>query len=189
MGWRGRMAGKRDWLEAGLDILGEHGAPALTIERLTERLGLTKGSFYHHFKGMGGYKTALLAHIEAEGTAAYIAYADSGPDRSARARLDRLAERVSDDDRGPALEVAVRAWAQQDPEVRALQERVDRTRMAYLRDLWQEITGDPAAAEQTALLLYLVTIGADHLVPAASGRALRGLYDLVIRLGAGDRAP
>jgi AcrR family transcriptional regulator len=39
----------RDWLEEGMAILEDLGAEALTIETLTNRLGVTKGSFYHHF--------------------------------------------------------------------------------------------------------------------------------------------
>ena len=32
------MASKRDWLEVGLALLAEHGAPSVTIERLLEPL-------------------------------------------------------------------------------------------------------------------------------------------------------
>ncbi len=39
---------KRKWLEEGLSLLAESGA--LTIEKLTSRLGVTKGSFYHYFQ-------------------------------------------------------------------------------------------------------------------------------------------
>ena len=71
------MAGKRDWLDAGLVLLAEQGAPSVTIERLAERLGLSKGSFYHHFKGMGGYRTALLEHFEAERTTRFMEQAEA----------------------------------------------------------------------------------------------------------------
>ncbi|MEV0081899.1 TetR/AcrR family transcriptional regulator [Saccharopolyspora sp. NPDC050642] len=46
-----KMSGKQDWLDAGLEILADQGVPALTIDRLATKLGLTKGSFYHHFGG------------------------------------------------------------------------------------------------------------------------------------------
>ena len=44
-----------DWLRAALVLLGETGDPkAIRIEVLCERLGVTKGSFYWHFKGRAG---------------------------------------------------------------------------------------------------------------------------------------
>ncbi|MFI0449903.1 TetR/AcrR family transcriptional regulator [Actinomadura sp. 6N118] len=183
------MASRRDWLDAGLAILAERGAPALTIERLTGRLGLTKGSFYHHFKGMGGYKTALLAHFEAESTTLFIELTEADPHAPALTRLQRLLDLVVDkDDYGPELEVAVRAWAQQDAEARELQERVDRTRVDYLRALWQELTGDPDEAVRVANLFYMITIGAEHVIPPLEKADLRCLFEHTLRLAAGDRA-
>src|SRR2546429_9216695 len=59
---------KRKWLEEGLTLLAESGAGALTIEMLTSRLGVTKGSFYHHFQHFQDYKEHLLTFYEEERT-------------------------------------------------------------------------------------------------------------------------
>ncbi|NRQ39878.1 TetR/AcrR family transcriptional regulator [Nonomuraea sp. NN258] len=176
------MASKRDWLETGLMVLRQDGAPALTIERLCTELELTKGSFYHHFKGMAGFKTDLLAHYESEHTSRFIDAAEStgGP---ARARLARLLDLVLDDkDHSEGLEIAIRAWALQDAEVRALQERVDRLRVGYLRDLWRGFGGPVDDADPMAHLLYLVLIGAQQMVPPVRVGELRRVYDLTMRL-------
>ncbi|MGK3206527.1 TetR/AcrR family transcriptional regulator [Amycolatopsis sp. MEPSY49] len=162
------MAGKRDWLDAGLALLAEHGAPSVTIERLTERLGLSKGSFYHHFKGMSGFRTALLGHFEAERTTRFVEQADAaGEDR-----LGALLKLVLAPGPGPELEIAVRAWALQDAEARAVQERVDRTRVAYLT----EVSGDPDLARA----LYLIVVGAGQVVPPLPGRQLKNALELVL---------
>ena len=162
------MAGKRDWLDAGLVLLAEHGAPSVTIERLTERLGLSKGSFYRHFKGMSGFRTALLAHFESERTTRFMEQADAaGEDR-----LGALLKLVLAPGPGPELEIAVRAWALQDAEARAVQERVDRTRVAYLT----EVSGDPDLAQA----LYLIVVGAGQVVPPLSGRQLKNALELVL---------
>ncbi|MEW2352278.1 TetR/AcrR family transcriptional regulator [Spirillospora sp. NPDC029432] len=178
-----RRSKREDWLDAGLEILAGHGAPAVTIERLTERLGLTKGSFYHHFGGMAGYKTALLAHFEEVCTTRLIDLAEQDPDAPPMARLERLMDLVvSGKDHGPELEVAVRAWAQQDAEALALQERVDRARVDYLRALWLDHTGDAAEAGRIANLFYLITIGGSHIIPPLPAPDLRGVFELGIRL-------
>ncbi|MFI0356931.1 TetR/AcrR family transcriptional regulator [Actinomadura sp. 9N407] len=183
-----RRSKRDDWLDAGLAILAGQGAPALTIERLTERLGLSKGSFYHHFGGMGGYKTALLAHIEDVCTTRLIDLAEQDTGAAPMAKLERLMDLVvSDVGHGPELEVAVRAWAQQDPEARALQERVDHARIDYLRTLWLALSDDPDEAGQVASLFYLITIGGAHVIPPVPGPELRGLFEFSMRLAGGGR--
>ncbi|MFF5205670.1 TetR/AcrR family transcriptional regulator [Streptosporangium sp. NPDC000396] len=180
------MASRHDWLEEGFKVLSEEGAPALTVERLCGRLGLTKGSFYHHFKGMAGFKTDLLQHFEEKRTVRYLDAADhtAGPPQ---ARLDHLLELVlAELGDGLGLEVAIRAWAAQDAEVRAAQERVDRLRIDYLSSLWREAGGAEADDTPMARLLYLVLVGAGHVVPPVSVEDLRDIYRLALRLVPGD---
>ncbi|MBW5482488.1 TetR/AcrR family transcriptional regulator [Streptomyces bambusae] len=178
------MASKRDWLETGLAVLRQDGARALTVERLCAELDLTKGSFYHHFKGIPGFKTDLLAHFEAEHTSRFIAEAESAGG-TARQRLQHLLDLVLDDKSRSGsedVEIAIRSWALQDPEVHALQERVDRSRMAYLRALWQGLGGPEADVEPMARLLYLVLVGAQQVVPPVAAPDLRDVYALALRL-------
>ena len=53
-----RGAGRRlavdDWIQAGFALLADGGPNALRIDRLCERLGVTKGSFYWHFTDLRG---------------------------------------------------------------------------------------------------------------------------------------
>ncbi len=172
------MATEQDWLDEGLAILAAQGVPALTIELLCERLGLTKGSFYHHFRGMPAYRAALLDHFEKRFTTEFIE-AVEGERAPAAVRLERLLDLVTGAGDSPGLEIAVRAWAQQDERARAVQERVDRRRIDYLSALWEQRGGQEA--EGMALLLYLILIGAGHLVPSLTAKELRGVYELALR--------
>lgn len=178
--WHGKeVATEQDWLDEGLAILAAQGVPALTIELLCERLALTKGSFYHHFRGMPAYRVALLDHFEARFTTAFIDTVESGARVPAAVRLENLLDLVTRAVAPPGLEVAVRAWAQQDDQARAVQERVDRRRIDYLRALWEQRGGeDPGTM---ALLLYLILVGAGHLVPPPTAGELRTVYDLALR--------
>lgn len=188
------MANKRDWLDEGLAVLAEGGAPSLTIERLTGRLGVTKGSFYHHFRGLADFKSALLEYFEAEWTERYIAAVEA-TEAPPGAKLDQLLELVLADEpdpreSGPGAadpEVAVRAWALQDPQVRAVQERVDRTRAEYLRALWRAAGGTDEEARLMGRVLYLVLVGAGHVVPPVPAGELRDIYRLLLR-PAGEEA-
>lgn len=183
------MASRRDWLNEGLAILAEHGAPSITIERLCDRLGLTKGSFYHHFKGMKAFRTALLEHFESEHTARLIDEVEHDPALSARAKLNHLLDLVlaSAPRAGPELEIGMRAWAQQDVEAARTQERVDRTRIDYVRSLTSGFDVDHTTADAMASLLYLTLIGAGHVIPPVLAAELRELFRTIIKLA--DQEP
>ncbi len=176
-----RMTTRRDWLDTGLEVLAELGARALTIDQLAARMGLSRGSFYHHFGGTAGYVTALMAHFEAEHTSRYIERVEADPTATARARLQRIIKLAVDQDEGPALEIAIRSWALQNPEVEAAQARVDTTRIEYLRGLWQEISGDSDEADDMALLLYLMVVGAESVRPPVPLARVAQLYDRALR--------
>lgn len=175
------MVTRLEWLEAGLELLATEGAPAVTIERLTGELGVTKGSYYHHFKGASGYKTALLEYFEAQFTTRLIDSVERAPDAEPGVKLQHLLRLVLSDPDSAALEIAVRAWALQDSEVRAAQERVDRARTAYLQELCRGLKTD-VDPDRFAQLLYLILIGAEQVLPPIAQADLREIYDLTLRL-------
>jgi AcrR family transcriptional regulator len=178
------MVTKADWLDAGLKVLADEGSPALTIERLTTELGLSKGSYYHHFKGAGGFRTALLEHFEKRFTTRLIDTVERHPEASAATKLTELMELVLADADSVRLEIAVRAWALQDPEARAAQERVDHARTAYLQELCRGI-GSIKEPDHLARLLYLILIGAEQVVPPVPPADLRALYRTTLTLATG----
>ena len=56
--------GRDDWLDEGLRLVASLGAPALTLDRICERMALTKGAFYHHFGSVPKFRMALLDWYE-----------------------------------------------------------------------------------------------------------------------------
>lgn len=169
---------KRDWYMAALQILMEQGDSSLTIEGLTQRLGLTKGSFYHHFGSMEGFKTHLLAFFEQEGTLQVVEQVEAGGG-SAFERLKTLMHITVA--HPAAIEVAIRTWAQRDAAVRDYQARMDAHRLAYVAGLWRELIDDPAEAQLRAELLYVILIGSEHLQPPLEGAAKLRLYHAYLR--------
>ena len=151
---------RRRWLEEGLALLEEAGAEALTIESLTSRLGVTKGSFYHHFANYQDFKERLLEFWEEEGTLRIIQWAEqeaSPPEKLARVMQASL--------HPSRLDVALRAWALQDEQVRVHQQRIDQLRLAYLEELAYAQTADRLAARQLARAFYSLYVGSQHLIP------------------------
>jgi len=170
-------ATKYDWLAAGLDILAEQGAPALTIERLTAMLGLTKGSFYHHFEGLPGFKAALLRFIESK--SASLADGEGmicSPTEQIQSIFNTVAMSPTE------LEIAFRAWALQDEDVRKVQERVDRSRLAQMKELCQQLVADEERAQVMGHLAHTLLIGTTQVQPPLPPALRRRLFDEFFRL-------
>lgn len=168
---------REDWLAAGFELLRAQGAGALTIDRLTRRLGVTKGSFYHHFECREDFSHALLDRWERKLTQELIDSSRGGADFAERnRRLTLLGEQLSD----PGLEMAIRAWALQDPEVMAHQERVDRQRLAYLGELYGLLGKDPERTADLALIRYAFAVGAQQIRPPLHPAEIARVFTLLL---------
>lgn len=148
-------ANRTAYLECALDVLAESGSEGLTIAELCGRLGVTKGSFYHHFAGMPELVTALLAFWEQDRTQRLISASDAEPDPKARAALlTEIALRLPH-----AAEAALRAWGRGNPEVRAVVERVDRARERHLAESMRLFGLSAERAELRARIAMAVLVG------------------------------
>lgn len=177
------VAGRERWLAAGQAALAEDGPAGLRIDRLVRRLGVTKGSFFHHFAGAAAYRTALLAHLESAAQAQLAATEPDLAGADARQVLARLTAAVGEPEGGlwrPELEVALRAWSFADPEVRATQDRIDARRLAALEAVWRRLEPDPDRARASARLPYLVLVGAS--MTAFDAADLQQVYELILPL-------
>jgi AcrR family transcriptional regulator len=170
---------KRDWLEAGFATLGESGASALTINGLCQRLSLTKGSFYHHFKNIQDYREELLAFWEEKLTERIIASSQEGahsPTELFARFLQSLMEQT------PQAEIAIRAWALQDETVRAYVARIDGARLAQGRQWFATIAADEEQAYTMSRLFHTILVGSYTVIPPVEGPELGGLVGEFLRL-------
>ncbi len=158
---------KTDWLDLGLKLLRDEGEQALTLERLCQNLGLTRGSFYHHFKNVAAYRTALLEHWLDTLTEAPIRQTQDAADP-----LEELEALVQDLDH--ALDLAFRTWAQRSTEVAAALHTVDARRVGYLAGLHRH--AGHAQPEQLAELTYAFFVGTQVLGWAEDRPAFRQLF-------------
>ena len=184
------VAGRERWLDAGLEALAEEGAAGLRIDRLTRRLGVTKGSFFHHFAGTAAYQSALLEHIEATAAASIDARESELETAGPSQLLGRMTAAVGDSTDGlwrADLEVALRAWSFTDPEVRAAQDRIDRRRLALLEAVWQRLEPDAERARVSARLPYLIMVGAS--MTGVEPDELQQVYELILPLVSAARHP
>jgi AcrR family transcriptional regulator len=178
------MPSRSDWIQAGLAAVADDGPNGLRIDPLCSRLGVSKGSFHHHFAGSGDFKQTILAAYETlvvEALDQAIGHTAADSPKAALASLTAAIASTESFYR-PDLEVAMRAWAFSDPEVRAVQERVDTRRLESLQRIWFRILDDPAEVHAAALLPYLVGIGASLVQPPTPPDQLRRVYELLLDL-------
>lgn len=115
---------RRDWLEAGQELLRTSGVGGLKLRAVASSLGISTGSFYHHFSDFDAYLVALAKYYSGEQLAANIATVL----REAHTPYDRIlrASQVARETALPELIAAMRAWARRDdrvaPEVAALEQ-------------------------------------------------------------------
>jgi AcrR family transcriptional regulator len=175
---------KQDWLFEGLTLIAEEGVAALTIDAVMQRLGVTKGSFYHHFKNIQDYKEQLLLFFEQQGTLNIIELVQHAS--SASEKLHQLRELII---AGPSkLEVVMRGWAVQDELVRTVNERVDAQRFSFVRELSKALLAEGSVepskafksaedqAEMMAQVMFALYIGARQMLPPLEGDAIRRLF-------------
>ena len=155
-----------DWAEAALQLIAEKGLAALTVNTLAARLGVTKGSFYWHFKGRSELLGAALARWE-RATTETIKGLDAVTD--SRRRLELMLDAASQPPRSRSLYAAL-AEAAEDPVVRQVLSRVASARIAYLETCYSNLWFAPAMAKSLAVFAYAAYRGLlqlAHEAPAA----------------------
>ena len=170
----------KDWLDLGLKTLAKQGFTALKAEPLAKAMGVSRGSFYWHFKDIGAYHAAILKHwreVAAEQVIANLE-ASSKDDNPLLLLLRRtFSSRL-------ALENAVRTWATLDPLARAAVLATDRRRLSYVQILFERSGVSPAVARSRAQIFYWAFLGfalSDQPLPKARQQAV---LDELLRIAA-----
>jgi AcrR family transcriptional regulator len=168
-------AKREDWFKAGLGLLVSRGAARLTVDAMCQVLGLTKGSFYHHFENLQDFKDQLLAYWQEVDTQAVVQAASrlNGGDFCLDGLIQVLGSRSAE---SANPELAIRAWAMQDKTVHAAVAKIDTARIAMTRQLLQRIAGDAERAQLLSRMLYALLIGSYSIIPPIEKEEVRQIY-------------
>lgn len=164
---------RADWIAAARTVLAEKGVAGVRVEVLARTLGVSKGSFYWHFKNRQELLNALL-HAWAEATDAIISKGQQCD--SAAEQLHQLFHSIEAEG-GTSGEDMVQAWAKQDASVAAKVQQVEQKRLAYLQEIFARAGFSPDEATQRAEISYLAFLGYafKHANDAAFSLALSDL--------------
>jgi AcrR family transcriptional regulator len=162
----------RDWLDQGLKALVQDGFTALKAEPLAKAMGVSRGSFYWHFRDVEAFHAEILKYwreVAAERIIGDVEAASAGQGDT----LQILLHRVFGERR--ALENAVRRWALVDPAARGAVRAIDKRRLAYVEDLLRSSGISPDVARARARILYWAYLGfalSDQQLPLTQQRAV-----------------
>ena len=123
-----------DWLKLALETLDNEGIHKVNVEYMARKLGVTKGSFYWHFKNRENLLKEMLNYWTET--------------------LLKLMTIITEEKVG-RYEAALRAWAMHDEMAKAALHKVDEQRLKYITSIFTDIGFKKADAEIRArMMLY-----------------------------------
>ena len=168
-------------MRAGLEALRKGGVAGVRVERLAGEVGLTKGSFYWHFRDRGELLEALLDFWAREMTEAEFERIKEVKGGLAK-RLAVLAEDVLEKGMG-RYDPPIRAWARTDRKVATAVAQVDRRRIRALAGFFEEGGFAAAQAGVRARLFYTFLLGEPQVrAPARESGELKRMIDVLTQV-------
>ena len=133
----GQRLSRQDWLENALSVLSMKGMAGLRINDLSVALGVSRGSFYWHFKNRNDFIHSLLEYWYEEYTvgAPAVVERDGG---TAEERLLRLM-RLVHEQKLTRHDLTVRTLATLNPQFSRTVKNADRFRLEFIQSLFAEL--------------------------------------------------
>lgn len=154
--------GRTDWIDAGAAILRESGITGVKLAALTARLGVSIGSFYHHFTSFEQYLGDLADHYSVERVRFELDIASAGK-LGPVARIRRLGT-VSLQRDTFRLDQAMRVWATMDARAEINLRRAEALVLVFLEQAFRDLgfgAKDAALRARILLSVNIAALGAD----------------------------
>ena len=149
-----RGVSKAEWLQIALDGVARGSVSEISIGGLARQLGISKSGFYWHFKNRDDLLARLLEYWTHEVTEV-ITDNEEILSLDAHTRLNRTAEMILDYDL-VRYEIGIRQWAMTDKIAAKAVRSVNRKRLDFLRQTFNELgfTGDDADMRAMLFVCY-----------------------------------
>ena len=175
---------REDWLQETLKLLQHRGLEGVKIVVIAERMGVTSGSFYWHFKNLRDLLDCLLDYWERELTDAVMesAKAFSGPPEN---RILTLMLQVIEED-AAIYDHAISIWTRSDPSAKEVFERTLRKRFDFAAWMFKQcgFSNRQAATRGRMMVAYLMGESATNLKSDPNWKVgIREKYKILMNLG------
>ncbi len=143
------------WIAAATEVLVDQGIDHVKVDLLATQLGVTRGSFYWHFRDRQDLLRRVLqawSEVTTQQLTRRLETAHASPAQQLRDVIS-LPFRGRAAARAARIELAIRAWARRDAMARQAVDDSDAARLAYHRQVFQALGfGDHEAAVRGFIL-------------------------------------
>lgn len=160
---------RETWVEAATDVLQTEGIDAVRVDVLARQLGVTRGSFYWHFKDREELLRAVLhgwMAMSTEALTARLESASADPHEQLRDVLS-LPQRGRSARHASNIELSIRAWARRDDLARQAVDTADAARIGYIAQIFSGLGFAPAEARHRAFMVYSLNLACALVAPAS----------------------
>lgn len=171
------------WIEAALDALAEGGGiEGVRVDPLAKRLGVTRGSFYWHFKDRDALHKAMLKQWRKWATYQVGDRLErAAPDAGERLRrtlaLPHAGARAK---RAAAIEMAIRHWSRRDEDAAHAVRLIDKQRLGYYAKLYMELGHTEEEARRRAFVFYAALMSQALIVTDAQSDVRNDLAAMLV---------
>lgn len=152
-------ATREDWLRAARDVLVNIGVGEVKILTLSNRLGVSRSSFYWSFEGRDDLLQQLLDEWEARNTRCIIEKCGLQAASINQATCNFFECFIDQELFDQGLDFAVRDWSRRDPSVRDKIDDADRLRLLAIERMFLRHGFGATEADARARILYYMQLG------------------------------
>ncbi len=163
---------RNDWLNIARDALVNDGVAEVKILSLSQKLGVSRSSFYWYFEGRGDLLNALLDEWSARNTAQIVEHCAQPAQNISGALCNFFFCFINPALFDSGLDFAVREWSRRDTALRARVDAADDARLDAIRDMFLRHDYAPVDADARARILYFMQLGY-HALEVRETMALR----------------
>lgn len=175
-----------NWLDAAAGEIAAGGFGHLRVLTLSKKLGVTRGSFYWHFRDHEDLVVSFLDRWRDRRLHELQYWTPKGENTAQELRqiLELLLTDAARNVRRLQVELAVRDFARRDAYAAKIVAEVDEARISQNCILFQHISKDPQRTRDLSLLLYVATIGSQVVLTGRSDddNAIGRIEDLMARV-------
>jgi AcrR family transcriptional regulator len=144
------------WIQAATEVLVDQGIDHVRVDGLALQLGVTRGSFYWHFRDREELLRRVLEAWRQQATenlTARLEKAHADPREQLRDVIS-LPFRGRSAQRAARIELAIRAWARRDEMARRAVDEADSSRVGYIAQIFSSLGYSILEARLRAFVLY-----------------------------------
>ncbi|MEM8848632.1 MAG: TetR/AcrR family transcriptional regulator [Pseudomonadota bacterium] len=150
---------REDWLNLARDVLVRDGVAVVKILSLSDRLGVSRSSFYGYFRDRDDLLGALLEEWSARNTARIVEHCALPAETITEAVCNFFCCFIDPSTFDQGLDFAIREWSRRDTALRDRVDAADATRLKAVTRMYERHDYTAAEAEARARILYFMQLG------------------------------